>query len=45
MLTAVGAPPTEGGAAPVVWTEDAFLRTFAITRDTLLAWIAEGLPT
>src|SRR5262249_56019688 len=29
---------------PVVWTEDEFLRAFSISRETLLAWIAQGLP-
>jgi excisionase family DNA binding protein len=28
---------------PLVWTEDEFLKTFAVSRSTLLAWIADGL--
>jgi len=29
--------------SPIVWTEEAFLKEFCISRDTLLSWIAEGL--
>jgi len=33
----------EARGTPAVWTEDEFLKTFVISRSTLLAWIAEGL--
>jgi excisionase family DNA binding protein len=43
MLTGATTPARSNGEGPVVWTEEEFLRTFAISRDTLLAWIAQGL--
>jgi hypothetical protein len=30
--------------SPVVWSEGDFLQAFAISRETLLAWIEGGLP-
>jgi hypothetical protein len=30
--------------SPGVWTEDEFLKAFSISRETLLAWITQGLP-
>jgi Helix-turn-helix domain len=28
---------------PLVWTEDEFLAAFSVSRETLLAWVADGL--
>lgn len=28
----------------LVWTEEEFLRVFSISRETLLAWVEDGLP-
>jgi excisionase family DNA binding protein len=43
MLTEVRPAKAGSQTAPAVWTEEEFLRTFAISRGTLLAWISQGL--